>query len=253
MKTTTLLILKNPSLESPTLVEGLPGMGHVGKLAAEHLVNELKAKKFAEIYSPYFPHQVTIGRDGVMRPLRNELYYASKDEKDFIIWIGDVQPLTPEGHYQVVERVLDASWNLGARNIFTLGGFATGKYEEKKPQVLVLGDKELIQKARSHGALFEPTGGPIIGAAGLLVALGKLRGMKGLCLLGETPGMMVDPRAAKAVLEILLPLLGIDVDLKNLEQRAKLTQEMVKRLRKEMERRILREKRREEEEVSYIG
>jgi hypothetical protein len=168
--------------------------------------------------------------------------------------VGDVQPLAPEGHYQVVERVLDLAWSLGVRSLFTLGGFATGRYEEgRKPQVLVLGDEELAREAQTHGAVFEPTGGPIIGAAGLLVALGKLRRIRGLCLLGETPGVMVDPRAAKAVLEVLLPMLGIEVSLANLEQRAKATQETVRQLRREMERRIFRERRREEEEVSYIG
>ena len=36
-------------LVNPILIEGLPGIGFVGKLAAEHLVSELKAKKIATI------------------------------------------------------------------------------------------------------------------------------------------------------------------------------------------------------------
>ena len=42
---------ENPKLEDPTFVQGLPGIGNVGKLAAEHLKDELKAVKFAEIFS----------------------------------------------------------------------------------------------------------------------------------------------------------------------------------------------------------
>ncbi len=254
MKTTMLQLLEKPRLQKPVLIEGLPGMGHVGKLAVEHLVNELHAVKFAEIYSPYFPHQVVIQRGGIMRPLKNELHYASKDDVDFIFWTGDVQPLVSQGHYQVVERVLDVAWDLGVRTTFTLGGFATGKYEEKRPAVIALGDPELVRLAQQHGATTEMSGGPIIGAAGLLLALGQSRGMKGLCLLAETPGIMVDPRAATVVLEVLLPILQIKVDLANLEHHARLTQGMIKRLKKEMERRILREhKPPEEEEPSYIG
>jgi len=30
--------LAEPSLSDPVLIEGLPGVGHVGKLAAEHLL-----------------------------------------------------------------------------------------------------------------------------------------------------------------------------------------------------------------------
>jgi len=38
--------LKQPEevgLEKPVFIEGLPGIGHVGKLVADHLVKELKA------------------------------------------------------------------------------------------------------------------------------------------------------------------------------------------------------------------
>ena len=39
--------LERPKLRDPIMVEGLPGVGNVGKLAAEHLVDQVKATKFA--------------------------------------------------------------------------------------------------------------------------------------------------------------------------------------------------------------
>ena len=48
-------------VDSPILIEGLPGIGHVGKLVAEHIIHELGAKKIAQIHSIYFPPQVIIG------------------------------------------------------------------------------------------------------------------------------------------------------------------------------------------------
>ncbi len=47
--------LEKPKLKNAVFVEGLPGIGNVGKLAAEHLIDELEAKKFAEIVSKHFP------------------------------------------------------------------------------------------------------------------------------------------------------------------------------------------------------
>ena len=70
-----------PVLEEPVLIEGLPGVGNVGKLAAEHLVEQLKATKFADIYSKYFPPQVLVDDEGLIRLVNNELYY-SKGEGD---------------------------------------------------------------------------------------------------------------------------------------------------------------------------
>ena len=38
-------------LKDAILLEGLPGVGNVGKLAAMHLIEELKTKRYTEIYS----------------------------------------------------------------------------------------------------------------------------------------------------------------------------------------------------------
>jgi len=44
-------------LNEPILIEGLPGIGHVGKLVAEHIIDELGAKKIIEIYRHTFLHK----------------------------------------------------------------------------------------------------------------------------------------------------------------------------------------------------
>ena len=62
-------------LKDAILLEGLPGVGNVGKLAAMHLIDKLKAKKCMEIYSSHFPPQVLIDDDGIVNLVNNELYY----------------------------------------------------------------------------------------------------------------------------------------------------------------------------------
>jgi hypothetical protein len=253
MKNTVVKILKKPKLNKPILIEGLPGMGYVGKLAAEHLLEVLHAKKFAEVLSPYFPHHVAVEAEGTLRPLRNELYWARLDGRDIVIWTGDVQPVSTEGHYELVECVLDIIKKLGVKQVFALGGYATGKYSDVRPKVIGMGDSKLLEKIKKRGVLVEKGGGPIIGAAGLLLGLGRLRGLRGICLLGETHGIVVDHRAAQAVLEVLTGILGVKLDLSNLEQRAKMTKEIMERVRREMELGERKERQREEEEAWYIG
>ena len=72
---------EEPKLKNPILIEGLPGVGNVGKLAAEHLIEQLKAKKFADIYSRYFPPQVLVNDDGTIKLVNNELYYFKSRKK----------------------------------------------------------------------------------------------------------------------------------------------------------------------------
>jgi hypothetical protein len=254
METVTVKILSKPKLREPVLIGGLPGMGYVGKIAAEHLVEELRAKKFAELYSPHFPHHVAVEPDGTLRLLRNDFYHASSNGKDLIIVVGDVQAFSPEGHHKVVDKILDVAEQFGVKQIFTLGGFATGRYSRAKPKVVgVVSQLDLIEKYKEQGFTVEKGGGPIIGASGLLIGMGKLRGMEGLCLLGETHGMLVDHNSAKVVLEVLVGILGIKVDMTNVEQRAKEAERILGRIQKEMVLHGRREQKPAEEETSYIG
>ena len=253
MEKTTIKFLKRPKLKVPVLIEGLPGMGYVGKLAADHLIEELHAEKLAELHSPHFPHHVVIEANGTLRPLRSEFYLAHADGKEMTILVGDVQPISPEGHYEMAECILDLAEQFGVKRIFTLGGYATGRYPKAKPKVVGVGDPKLLEEFRARGVTVEEGGGPIIGAAGLLVGLGKLRGMSGVCLLGETHGMVVDHSAAQAVLEVLMDVLGLKVDMSALERRAKETERTLERIQREIELREHREKQQAEEEAWYIG
>ena len=60
-----------------------------------------------------------------------------------------------------------------------------------------------------------------MGASGLLLGLGKLQGIQCGCLMGETSGYMVDPKSASVVLKSLQKLLGVQINLSELEERAK--------------------------------
>ena len=55
----------DPELREPVLVEGLPGVGHVGKLAAEHLLEEFESTLVRRVYADEFPPQVDVDDDGV--------------------------------------------------------------------------------------------------------------------------------------------------------------------------------------------
>ena len=72
----------------------------------------------------------------------------------------------------------------------------------------------------------------IVGASGLLLGIGKMVDVEGYCLLGESPGFLVDAKAAEIILETLMMMTGLDVDTSELEERAEETEKLVKRLKK---------------------
>ena len=55
-----------PKLRKPVLIEGLPGIGNVGKLAVDFVIEELKAERAYEFFSYSFPHSVFVNEDNLV-------------------------------------------------------------------------------------------------------------------------------------------------------------------------------------------
>ncbi len=236
MDKTTIITKEVKDLKNPILIEGLPGIGLVGKLAAEHMIKELKAEKIAELYSPHFPHQVLMLKKGIVRMLKNKFYlWRNPDPKgsDIVILIGDVQAITSEAQFEVCGAMIEYFKNLGGNTIYTLGGYGTGKVVEKPRVFGSATHKAIIKDYEKHGVIFGEANGSIIGAAGLLLGLGKLEGMKGVCLMGETHGGYVDAKSAQSVLEALSKILGVKIDLSKLQHRAKESERFMKKMESE--------------------
>ncbi len=237
MLKTTILRTRKPRLKEPIFIEGLPGVGHVGKLVAEHLVEELGAKKIMEIYSPHFPPQVIVEDDGTIRLVRNEVYaYKSKGKNDLLMLVGDHQSTSNEGHYELCSVFLDIAEEFKVKRIYALGGYGVGQLVDTDTVLGAANNIKLVKELKEYGVEFranEPGGG-IVGASGLLLGLGALRGIDAACLMGVTSGYLVDPKSAQAVLKVLSKILEIEVDMQALADRASEMEKIVAKLR-EME------------------
>ena len=259
MKDTVVKYLVKPEdagLKNPVLVEGLPGIGHVGKLVAEHLIKELKAKKIIEIYSPHFPPQVIVNEDGTITMVRNEIYAWKSDGRapDLLILVGDYQSVTNEGHYELTGIYIDIAKKFGVKRIYTLGGYGIGKFVEEPFVLGAANSPSLVEEMISYGVEFrnsEPGGG-IIGASGLLLGFAQEEGIEAVCLMGVTSGYMVDPKSAQAVLRVLMKALNLDVRTEELERRAEEMERIISRL-KETESQLLTPQYKRDEDLRYFG
>jgi len=244
-------IYKRPRLKNPVLIEGLPGVGNVGKVAAEYFLSKLKAVKLAEIYSKYFPPQVLINDDGTLYLVKNELYYVkTKGPNDLIFLVGDYQGMSNEGQFEISYRVLELARMLNVKLIYTLGGFGTGQLTENPRVFGAATNTELVEELKKHDVVFasgEPSNG-IVGAAGLLLGIGmNFFGIEGACLMGETSGYFTDPKGAMAVLKVLVKVLGIEIDFQELDSKIQALNELTQKMQEQVEQKV------KKEDLGYIG
>ncbi|MCJ7722276.1 PAC2 family protein [Candidatus Bathyarchaeota archaeon] len=257
MKTTVIKELANVELKNPILIEGFPGLGMVGSIATKYLVKQLKAKKFAVLYSPHFPYHVIVNKKGSARLLRGEFYFWKSEtgENDFIFLVGDSQPQTIEGQFEVANSILDFVEKKKVKTIVTIAGYRNEV--EGTPNVVAISTSSvLFEKALKAKALSSEAGTPIVGTAGLLLGLAKFRKMDAVCLLGETRGYLPDPKTAKSVIDVLQKLIDVTVDLKGLDEEIERSKEILGRMRDIEKRRVkyMQKMRRvEEERITYIS
>ncbi|MFB6094438.1 MAG: proteasome assembly chaperone family protein [Halanaeroarchaeum sp.] len=219
-------------LDDPVLVEGLPGVGHVGKLVAEHLVEEMDSTLVRRVYAEHFPPQVGIDEDGVGTLAHAEIYAVETDGRDLLLLTGNHQANDGAGHYRLTDVFLEIASEAGASTVYALGGVPTGELIEEYSVLGAVAEEAQLDRLEDAGVEFrseEPAGG-IVGTSGLLLGMGGRRGFEAACLMGETSGYVVDPKSARAVLEVLEDLLEIEVDYEALDDRADEMEEVLGRL-----------------------
>jgi hypothetical protein len=200
----------NPALENPVFVQGLPGFGNVGRIAAHLLIKFCEAKPFAELYSPSFPDYVSISTKGITHLPKYEFYAAPMEKNNLIIMTGETQPSFDDvlAHYQVCGEIVDFAEKLGCHFIVTMGGVPI---TEDKAQVYVAAtSSKLATEFMEKGSVIYSKG-RIVGGTGLTLALAKERGFDGVCLLGATTGFKADRGAGFQVFKFLMKALGKEI------------------------------------------
>lgn len=208
--------LTKVQLKDGVLIQGLPGMGFVGHLAVNFLIDELDAQEITRIYSSYFPPIVRLGEDGLGRLTRAELYATSTDP-NLLLFTGDTQPIDL-GIIQTMNSILNYAEAIGCKTVIALGGLRSSEgpdvtafaYTEETKAYLEQQDIELL------------TQGEVTGAVGVLTAIAAERGLTSYGILGKISLTGPDPVAAKNVLKTITTMLGFPIILDTAKLDAKI-------------------------------
>ncbi len=216
-----------PKLKNPVFLEGLPGIGNVGKIAIDFIIEELKAKKLYSLFSYTFPHSVFVNENDLVELPTIEVYYkrfnGGGKKRDLVILTGDVQPTDEVSSYQFCEKVIELAKKLKVQEMITTGGIGLQEVPEK-PRVFITGNNKalIMNYAKNAGIETQIHGvvGPIVGVSGLLIGLGGMREMKGIALLAETFGhpMYLGVKGAREILRVLNLKLSLGLNLNRLNK-----------------------------------
>jgi len=216
-----------PNSTNTVLIEGLPGIGNVGKIATDFLIDELGAKKFLEINSNTFPHSVFVNDKNLIEIPKIELFYKKFKTKLFIFMSGDIQPSDEMSCYEFSRFILEFCEKLKCKEVVTLGGIGLSNVK-KTIKVYCTGSCENIikdYKKINKGLINNLYGviGPIMGVSGLLVGLSKDYSINAICLLAETLNhpLFLGIKGAREIIKILTKRFDFEIKIKKLDKEIK--------------------------------
>ncbi|MEA3379205.1 MAG: PAC2 family protein [Nanoarchaeota archaeon] len=246
--------LKKKKISNPILIEGLPGIGNVGKVAVDFVVETFKAQKIMEIYSKRFPHSVFINEKNLIELPIIEIYHKKINKQDFLFLAGDIQPIDEHSCYEFSDKILDWFVSLKGKEIVTLGGIGLQKIP-KRPKVFVTGNNwDYVKTFRGASNKIHGVVGPIVGVTGVLLGLAQLRDIKAASLLAQA---FVHPsylgiKGARGSLKILNNKFNWKLDLSKMDDEiAEIEAEIKAKTKQIMDLRIAEKNK--GKELSYFG
>ncbi|WP_338727935.1 PAC2 family protein [Haladaptatus sp. DJG-WS-42] len=195
-------------LSAPTLVEGLPGVGLVGKIAADHLVEQFEMTHYGSLYCEGIPRVAVYGKgeSAVKAPVR---LYAD-ESRNLVVLQSDI-PISPS---QAVEFSSCLSGWVEAHDatpIF-LSGLPTQK-DANEPALYGVSTGEGASLLEAADISHPTEGGLISGPTGALINRAAELDITGVGLIVESDKQFPDPEAARILLmRGIEPLADIDVD-----------------------------------------
>jgi uncharacterized protein len=207
--------------KNPTIICGFPGMGLVGNIVAQYLMDQFEMKPIGYIESRLFPPIAIIYSGLVKNPVR--IYEDAK--REILIVFSDI-PIDPIISGEVGRSIIQWAMGVNPKEIIAIAGMATSGEEHR---VFAAGaTAEDLEKVKDKAMTFEV--GTISGVPGVVMNECQNNHIPAICLLGETRGPNPDPRAAAEIVKAIATIYGWDIKVDVLLKEADQIEQMLHKL-----------------------
>ncbi|RLM57536.1 proteasome assembly chaperone family protein [Halobellus sp. Atlit-31R] len=225
------VLTEDVSLSEPSLVEGFPGVGLVGKIAADHIVEEFEMTHYANVYCDALP-KVAVYRENdaeLQPPVR---IYVDAD-RDLLVLQSDV-PVRPDAAGELADCLAGWFEDLTVTPLY-LSGIPREK-EGTVPSLYGVGAAEGVDLVSEVGIEPPHETGLVSGPTGVLLSAAVESGRTAVGLVVESDPRFPDPEAARVLIKDgIEPLTGLDVPVDDLVDRAEQIRQAKDRLAKRMQ------------------
>jgi len=199
---------------NPIVVDGLPDVGLVGTIAATHMVEVLNLKEVAHFESDLFPPIMVMHKGVLTDPVR-----ILGNERLLVVTSEIAIP--PIAIYPLARELVDWISAKGARLVVSLTGFPEqNRLDIDKPMVFGVGNTEETMNLLKENKIDVINEGFIAGIYALIMKYCMLKKVPAITLMAQAFPNYPDPGAAASVLQALNTMLGLNVSVDPLLEKA---------------------------------
>lgn len=216
-------------LDDPMLVEGMPGVGLVGKIVADHLVETLDMTEYATCHCDGIPRVAVYDKGD--RQVRHPIRIYADEDQDLLVLQSDV-PVSPEAAPDFSGCL--TSW-FAEENVTPL--LLSGLPQEKdgRPKLYGIGTGAGTTLLDEHDIGTPKESGMISGPVGALLAEACEQDVDCIGLVIQANKQFPDPEAARVLLiDAIEPVVGVDVKTDKLVEQAEEISKAREQLAKQM-------------------
>jgi uncharacterized protein len=224
-------IQNDVTLDRPTLIEGLPGVGLVGKIVADHLIETFDMTYYAAVRCDGLPPvAVYHGEESSLKP---PVRLYADAERDVIVLNSDV-PISSQSSEAFASCVIN--W-IAENDVMPL--FLSGLPKEREgrpPELFGLATGDGIEYLDREGIVPPRESGLVSGPTGALLHKAVEMDLTSVGLIVEANPQFPDPEASQTLLEHgIAPLADIEIETESLVEQAEEIREARERLAKQMQ------------------
>ena len=218
------------TIDSATLIEGLPGLGMVASIAVDRITTQLGLERYGTVESDDVPPVASFDGGRVRAPVR---VYGGANP-DVLTLQSDV-PIPPNAFRSLSRCVVTELADTFDRAVFLAG--APAESESQLGEVVGVATTDTLEAELTDAGVTLAEGpGVIGGVTGALLKACYDADVPAMILVVRSNPYIPDPGAAEAVIETALePLVEFDIDTTELRERAEEIQRQMQQVAEQLQ------------------
>ncbi len=216
------IIVEKPIPKNSIILEGFQGVGLVGTLAAQYIVDQEKADVVGYMDVPQLPPIAILANGKIRLPIR--IHHFKKGKNNFLVFESEL-PIPQNLVNPIARAISEFAKKNKVKEIISFEGLAVPKIPLEAKVYWISNNRSKFEKRMKSVKLLNS--GIVIGVSAALLIQSKTKKVPAAVLMSEAHANFPDGIAAASIIKSINKIYGLNINTSPLEKESKRFEEKV--------------------------